>query len=114
MSDEQLAADAKPTGDKAIPTSPMPRDKRGWRVAPAPDGRGMPDEHKPPPPHRWRGFWIFAALVLAAGAKLMHLDQAQKLDTMRRQLGFLLGGACSDCCSGRRTPGPAVRKLPRG
>ena len=35
------------------------------------------------------GFWIFAALVLAAGAKLMHLDQAQKLDAMRRQLGFL-------------------------
>ena len=34
-------------------------------------------------------FWTFAALVLAAGAKLMHLDQAQKIDTMRRQLGFL-------------------------
>lgn len=35
------------------------------------------------------GFWIVAALVLAAGAKLLHLDSAQKLDTMRRQLGFL-------------------------
>jgi membrane protease YdiL (CAAX protease family) len=35
------------------------------------------------------GFWIVAALVLAAGAKLLHLDNAQKLDAMRRQLGFL-------------------------
>jgi cell division protease FtsH len=43
----------------------MPRDKQGWRVAPAPDGRGMPDEHKPRPPHRWRGFWIFFLLLLA-------------------------------------------------
>ena len=43
----------------------MPRDKRGWRVAPAPDGRGMPDEHKPRPPHRLRGFWIFVLVLLA-------------------------------------------------
>ncbi len=34
-------------------------------------------------------FWSIAALVLAAGAKLLHLDQTEKLDTMRRQLGFL-------------------------
>ena len=44
---------------------PMPRDRRGWRVAPAPDGRGMPNEHKPPPPHRLRGFWIFVLVLLA-------------------------------------------------
>jgi hypothetical protein len=37
---------------KAVPPSPMPRDKQGWRVAPAPDGRGTPEEHKPTPPHR--------------------------------------------------------------
>jgi cell division protease FtsH len=43
----------------------MPRDKQGWRVVPAPDGRGMPDEHKPPPPHRWRGLWIFFVVLLA-------------------------------------------------
>ncbi len=43
----------------------MPRDKKGWRVVPAPDGRGTPDEHKPRPPHRWRGFWIFVAVLLA-------------------------------------------------
>ena len=43
----------------------MPQDKGRWRVAPAPDGRGMPDEHKPPPPHRLRGFWILLAALLA-------------------------------------------------
>jgi cell division protease FtsH len=43
----------------------MPRDKQGWRVAPAPDGRGMPDQHKPRPPHRLRGFWIFVIVLLA-------------------------------------------------
>jgi cell division protease FtsH len=51
--------------DKATSPSPMPRDKRGWRVAPAPDGRGMPDQHKPQPPHRLRGFWIFVIVLLA-------------------------------------------------
>ena len=43
----------------------MPRDKQGWRVAPAPDGRGLPDQHKPTPPHRLRGFWIFVIVLLA-------------------------------------------------
>jgi cell division protease FtsH len=45
--------------------APMPRDKGGWQVAPAPDGRGMPDEHKPTPPHRTRGFLIFVLVLLA-------------------------------------------------
>ena len=43
----------------------MPRDKHGWHVAPAPDGRGMPDQHKPRPPHRLRGFWVFVFVLLA-------------------------------------------------
>jgi len=43
----------------------MPQDKGGWRVAPAPDGRGMPEQHKPRPPHRLRGFWIFVFVLLA-------------------------------------------------
>ena len=51
--------------DDRPPPGPMPRDKRGWRVAPAPDGRGIPDEHKPRPPHRLRGFWIFFIVLLA-------------------------------------------------
>ena len=50
--------------DKAPPPAQMPQDKGGWRVAPAPDGRGMPDQHKPTPPHRLRGFWLFFLLLL--------------------------------------------------
>jgi cell division protease FtsH len=45
--------------------APMPRDKGGWQVAPAPDGRGMPDDHKPTPAHRTRGFLIFVLVLLA-------------------------------------------------
>jgi cell division protease FtsH len=43
----------------------MPRDKRGWQVSPAPDGRGMPEQPPgAPPPHRRRGFlWFVLALV---------------------------------------------------
>ncbi len=48
-----------------LPPGPMQHDKGRWRVAPAPDGRGTPDEHKPRPPHRWRGFWIVVAVILA-------------------------------------------------
>jgi cell division protease FtsH len=50
---------------KAVPPAPMPRDRQGWRVAPAPDGRGMPEQHKPTPPHRLRGFWAFVVILLA-------------------------------------------------
>src|SRR5580704_969379 len=43
----------------------MPRDERGWRVAPAPDGRGMPDPPARRPPHRSRGFvWFVLVLLL--------------------------------------------------
>jgi cell division protease FtsH len=59
--DRTITEDAQ----KAVPPAPMPRDKQGWRVAPAPDGRGLPDQHKPPPPHRLRGFWIFVLVLLA-------------------------------------------------
>jgi cell division protease FtsH len=51
--------------DNAVPPAPMPRDKRGWRVAPAPDGRGTPEERKPTPPHRLRWFWILLLVLLA-------------------------------------------------
>jgi cell division protease FtsH len=60
---------AEPDGpqgaSKAVPPAPMPRDKQGWRVAPAPDGRGTPEQHQPRPPHRLRGFWIFFLALLA-------------------------------------------------
>ncbi|MFZ0376235.1 MAG: ATP-dependent zinc metalloprotease FtsH [Solirubrobacteraceae bacterium] len=65
MSDSDLTTRTSNGSEKSVPPPPMPRDKRGWRVAPAPDGRGMPDEHKPAPPHRWRGLWIFFIILLA-------------------------------------------------
>jgi cell division protease FtsH len=54
-----------PDASRADAHPPMPRDKRGWHVAPAPDGRGMPDQAPTqPPPHRRRGFlWFVLALV---------------------------------------------------
>jgi len=55
------AGDTQP----AVPPSPLPRDRQGWRVAPAPDGRGTPDQPPRKPPHRLRGFWIFVLVLLA-------------------------------------------------
>jgi len=57
--------DPQEHAQKAVSPSPMKHDEGGWQVAPAPDGRGMPDKHKPPPPHRLRGFWIFVLVLLA-------------------------------------------------
>jgi cell division protease FtsH len=65
VTDSHQAAKTPPPGEKAVPPAPMPRDRQGWRVAPAPDGRGLPEEHKPPPPHRLRGFWLFFVGLLA-------------------------------------------------
>ena len=44
----------------------MPRDERGWRVAPAPDGRGMPDPPARRPPHL-QGTFKVAMRYPAAG-----------------------------------------------
>jgi cell division protease FtsH len=45
---------------------PLPRDKRGWHVSPAPDGRGMPEQAPSgPPPHRRPGFLWFVLFLLA-------------------------------------------------
>jgi cell division protease FtsH len=52
-------------GQKASPGAPMPQDRGGWRVTPAPDGRGMPEPPSPPPPHRLRVFWIVVLGFLA-------------------------------------------------
>jgi cell division protease FtsH len=51
-------------GKAAIPP-PMASDKGRWRVAPAPDGRGMPDAKKPRPPHRLPWFWIVLLVALS-------------------------------------------------
>ncbi len=58
-------SDRSDDAQKSVPPAPMPRDKQGWRVAPAPDGRGLPDQHKPTPPHRLRSFWMFVIVLLA-------------------------------------------------
>jgi cell division protease FtsH len=58
-------ADASAPQQGGDPRKPMPRDRRGWRVAPAPDGRGAPDPPKAKPPHRSRGFMWFAIALLA-------------------------------------------------
>jgi cell division protease FtsH len=65
MSDEAESGRRRSHGEKAVPPAPMPQDKGGWRVAPAPDGRGMPEQNQPRPPHRLRSFWIFFAALLA-------------------------------------------------
>jgi len=44
---------------------PMPRDKRGWQVAPAPDGRGAPEQPAQRPPHRRPAFLWFVLLLIA-------------------------------------------------
>ncbi|HEX4034564.1 MAG TPA: ATP-dependent zinc metalloprotease FtsH [Solirubrobacteraceae bacterium] len=54
--------------------SPMPRDKRGWQVAPAPDGRGTPPNTQPPA-HRTRGFIWFVIALLAVNWLLVLLAE---------------------------------------
>ncbi len=36
------------------------------------------------------GFWLLAIAVLGGGAKLLHLDEAGKFESMREQIGFLI------------------------
>jgi cell division protease FtsH len=45
---------------------PMPRDKRGWHVAPAPDGRGMPEQAPGGPPMHRRQWFLWFVLGLLA------------------------------------------------
>jgi cell division protease FtsH len=65
VSEQRAQSSEASDSRKAASPSPMPRDEQGWRVAPAPDGRGMPEQDKPRPPHRLRGFWIFLIALLA-------------------------------------------------
>ncbi len=76
VADSDPSPETSQNAEKPGPPSPaMPRDRRGWRVTPAPDGRGMPDEHKPTPPHRLRGFWLFFLLLLAVNWVLVLVSQ---------------------------------------
>jgi cell division protease FtsH len=68
MPDQPARASASDARDDSRSEAhpPLPRDKRGWQVAPAPDGRGMPEHADPgPPPHRMRGFWWFVIALIA-------------------------------------------------
>jgi cell division protease FtsH len=68
--------DRAPEGSRADAHPPMPRDKRGWHVAPAPDGRGMPEQApSQPPPHRRRGFLYFVLALFAINWLLVLLSQ---------------------------------------
>ena len=65
MTEPTTAVDNPPGNRPPLPPAGMPRDEGCWQVAPAPDGRGMPEQHKPTPPHRLRVFWIFVVVLLA-------------------------------------------------
>jgi cell division protease FtsH len=59
------------------PHPPMARDHRGWHVAPAPDGRGAPEQPQGPPPHRTRGFlWFVLALLVLNWASYLFFQPA--------------------------------------
>jgi cell division protease FtsH len=66
MADEPSTDTDRPGGSRSEAHPPLPRDKRGWQVAPAPDGRGMP-EHTPTgrPAHRRQSFWWFVLALIA-------------------------------------------------
>ncbi len=73
------APDSQPDGvpaDRADAHPRMPRDKRGWHVAPAPDGRGMPEQTPSrPPPHRRPGFLWFVLILFAVNWLLVLVVQ---------------------------------------
>jgi len=63
---EEPAAQTRSPGRHRDTHPPMPKDKRGWHVAPAPDGRGMPEQAPTgPPAHRRRSFWWFVVALIA-------------------------------------------------
>ncbi|HTZ87060.1 MAG TPA: ATP-dependent zinc metalloprotease FtsH [Solirubrobacteraceae bacterium] len=70
MPDEQSpkpnTTGAGPGASRADAHPPMPRDKRGWQVAPAPDGRGMPEQTPSgPPAHRRPSFFVLILVLVA-------------------------------------------------
>ncbi|MGP0102660.1 MAG: ATP-dependent zinc metalloprotease FtsH [Solirubrobacteraceae bacterium] len=66
MPEEAPTGADRGSGERSEAHPPLPRDKRGWSVSPAPDGRGMPEHAQTgPPPHRMRGFWYFLLALVA-------------------------------------------------
>jgi cell division protease FtsH len=64
QADPSIPAGAETHAHKRKQQPALPRDKRGWQVAPAPDGRGTPPSTQPPA-HRTRGFVWFVIGLLA-------------------------------------------------
>jgi len=65
-SSEQTRDQSSAGASRADTRPPLPRDKRGWQVAPAPDGRGMPEQTPSrPPAHRRPGFLWFVLILIA-------------------------------------------------
>ncbi len=66
MPEQPNAAPDRMSGVRSEAHPPMPRDKRGWQVSPAPDGRGMPEPTSSgPPPHRRPAFLWFVLILIA-------------------------------------------------
>jgi cell division protease FtsH len=66
MPDEPLGDPEQAGVSRAEAHPPMPRDERGWHVAPAPDGRGSPEQRPSgPPPHRRPAFLWFVLILVA-------------------------------------------------
>ncbi len=68
---------------------PMPRDKGGWHVSPAPDGRGMPEQAPSgPPPHRRPGFLWFVLALFAINWVLVLFFQPSASSEQRVTVSF--------------------------
>jgi cell division protease FtsH len=64
--EQRQAEPERPSGERSEAHPPLPRDKRGWQVSPAPDGRGMPEQTPSrPPAHRRPGFLWFVLILFA-------------------------------------------------
>jgi cell division protease FtsH len=60
MADQPSRRSTPPQRGRAQPPAP---GQQGWRVTPAPDGRGTPQKPRPPAPPRSR-WWVAAAVVV--------------------------------------------------
>jgi cell division protease FtsH len=68
---------------------PLPRDKRGWHVSPAPDGRGAPEPAPGgPPPHRRPGFLWFVLILITLNWVSVLLFQPSSTEQPRVTVPF--------------------------
>ena len=73
MSDQPAQRDAPPRERSKPPNPPLP----GWKVTPAPDGRG-PKPNQPQRPRRTSRWWIVGLVVVLLGLNLWISSQALK------------------------------------